>query len=82
MLDAAELPFDLCTPGDAATCNGVCAGLEARLADDAARVIDRTLVETECEFQCYCVVDVDGLCFRTDWWSTDSYPSWDEVPCP
>lgn len=82
LLDAAELPFDLCVPDDAATCIDVCADLEARLAADAARVIDRSLVGTECSFDCDCVVDVDGRCFRSAWTALERFRPDGEIPCP
>lgn len=81
LLSATELPRDLCVAGDTASCTATCADLEARLIEDAARPVNRTLLDADCDFQCSCVVDIDGLCFRFIRGVEQPGPS-NEISCP
>lgn len=85
LLDASELPLDLCTSGLATTCDAVCEDLEDRLAADATRVVERTLVDSRCDYSCYCTLDIDGTCFEANGhggWGLGGPRPDDEVPCP
>lgn len=82
LLSAAELPSDLCVPGDPASCALVCDDLEARLAEDATRPVERTLIDSRCDFSCRCTVEIEGACFEGSHWSVAGLGPGSEVPCP
>lgn len=85
LLNASELPFDLCVPGDDSSCQPPCAALRDRLADDAARPIVRSLVGPRCPeggSLCHCIVAIDGACFEQGVFARAPDGPDDEVPCP
>ena len=56
--------FEGCDVTEKTSCDAICADLEQRLDDDAARIFEASSVYAACEKQeCKTVVELDGRCF-------------------